>query len=130
MTKFLGIDYGRSKIGLAISEGFLAEPLEVIRDSDTRILRKKMKEIVDKNKIEKIVIGISEGEMAKETMQFLSTIRSTLPNIPVETHDETLSTQDAQRLAIEAHLPRGKRKSLEDAFAAAVMLQSYLDAHV
>lgn len=128
--KILGIDYGRKKIGLAIADGPLAEPLKVVRVGSTKEALMEIVKVVETEKIEKVVVGISEGAMAEETMKFLSSIRSTLSPVVVETFDETLTTQDAQKMAIEAGISRKKRKSLEDAFAATVMLQSYLDANV
>ena len=128
--KILGIDYGRRKIGLAVADGSLSEPLQVIRYKDIKILSEKLKKIIKENKIEKVVIGISEGKMAEETEKFLSAIRYTLLPIPVETFDETLSTHMAQELSKETNVSRKKRKNLEDAYAAAVMLQSYLDTYV
>lgn len=127
--KILGIDYGRKKIGLAIADGSLSEPLRVIRYSDTRILSEKLKKIIKENKIEKIVVGISEGEMGEESKRFALAI-SHQPLAIVETFDETLSTHSAQELSKEAKISRKKRKNLEDAYAASVMLQSYLDTYV
>jgi len=126
--KILGIDYGRKKIGLAIADGSLSEPLRVIRYIDIKILGEQIKQIVKREKIEKIVVGISEGKMAEETEKFLSAIRYTLSPVPVETFDETLSTHTAQELSREVGMSRKKRKNLEDAYAAAVMLQNYLDS--
>ena len=124
--QILGVDYGRKKVGLAIANGPLAEPYSVIRYEDTKVLIGELQKIIEENKIEKLVVGISEGQMAEETKIFLSAIRNTF-SVPVETFDETLSTQEAQTLSIEAGLKKGRRKSLEDAFAAAVILQNYLD---
>lgn len=118
--KILGIDYGRRKVGLAISEGVLAEPYKVIRYYDTRILGEKIRKIIEQEKIEKVVVGVSEGKMGEESEEFAG-------RLGAETFDETLSTHTAQELSREAGMPRTKRKNLEDAFAAAVMLQSYLD---
>ena len=123
----LGIDYGRKKIGLAISEIGLAEPLRVIRYADIKILCEQIKKIVEEEKIDNIIVGVSEGQMAKETKEFLKTIRYTLNPIPCETFDETLTSQDAQRLSQEAEIPRKKRREMEDAYAASLMLQNYLD---
>ena len=125
--KILGIDYGRNKIGLAIADGSLADPMGVIRYSDTKILVEKLIKVVEENNIEKVVVGISEGEMAKETEEFIKTIRSTLLPIPCETFDETLSTQDAQRMSREAGIGQKKRHEMEDAYAASIMLQNFLD---
>jgi len=127
--KILGIDYGRKKIGLAVSGGKLAEPLKVIRYRDIKILSEKLQKIVKENNIEKIVVGVSEGEMGEESKKFALAI-SYQPLAIVETFDETLSTHEAKKLSLEAGISRGKRRGLEDAFAAAVMLQSYLDSYV
>ncbi len=124
--KILGIDYGRSKIGLATSEGSLADPIGVIRYTDTKILVDKLIKIIEENNIEKIIFGVSEGEMGKESKNF-SLNFGKLVGIPVETFDETLSTQDAQRMSREAGIGQKKRHQMEDAYAAAVMLQNYLD---
>ena len=48
-------------------------------------------------------------------------------NVPVETFDETLSTQDAQRMSKEAGIKQKRRHLMEDAYAAAIMLQNFLD---
>ena len=122
----LGIDFGLKKVGIALSSGTLAEPYEVIRYSDDRILEKRIIEICEKQEIIKIIVGISEGEMAEKTREFITSLKKEV-DIPIEEFDETLSTLDAQRLAIESGMKRNKRREMEDAFAAAVMLQNYLD---
>lgn len=121
--KILGVDYGRKKIGLAIADGSLSEPLRVIRYKDIKILSEQLQKIIRENKIEKVVVGISEGEMGEESKKFAEIIGA-------ETFDETLSTYNAQELSREAKVGRKKRKNLEDAYAASVMLQSYLDTYV
>lgn len=125
--KVLGVDYGRSKVGLAIGEGSLAEPLKVIRYKDSKALDGEIKKIVEKEGFEKVVVGISEGKMAEETKEFVKRLEEKL-EIPVETFDETLTSQDAQALSIEAGVKRSKRKKMEDAYAASIMLQNYLDS--
>ena len=124
--KILGIDYGRSKIGLAIAEGSLADPIKVIRYSDTKILTDQLIKFINEEGIEKVVFGVSEGEMGKESKNFSVNFRK-IVKIPVETFDETLSTQDAQRMSMEAGIGQKKRHQMEDAYAAAIMLQNYLD---
>jgi len=125
--KYLGIDYGRSKIGLAVSEGVIAEPLKVIRYKDEEELIRKVEQVLKVELVEKVVVGISEGEMAKETKEFGKRLENKLKT-PVVFQDETLSTQSAQELSISANIKRKKRKEMEDAYSAAVILQSYLDA--
>jgi len=126
--RILGIDYGRRKIGLATSTNEIAEPYGVIKYRYLKKAMAKISEIVKKEKIEILVVGISEGEMEMESHNFASLLRGTL-KIPIDTFDETLSTQDAKSLSLKANVKRKKRHSLEDAYAAAVMLQSYLDSN-
>jgi putative Holliday junction resolvase len=124
--KILGIDYGRKKMGLSIATGKLAEPYKVIRIQEEEDATAKIGEIVKEEGVDEIIVGISEGAMGEETRSFGKRLSGRL-GINVEFWDETLSTQDSQTLSIEAGLSRKKRKGLEDAFAATVMLQSYLE---
>lgn len=118
--KILGIDYGRSKIGLAVGEAGLAEPLKVIRVANFEDALTKVKTEVEIEKPDRVVVGISEGEMGEESKKFAG-------ELGAETFDETLTSRDAQTLSIEAGVNRKKRKEMEDAYAACVMLQNYLD---
>lgn len=124
----LGVDFGLKKVGVAIANGTLAVPLMVLRYEDIKILINKIKSLCEKENIEKIIVGVSEGKMEEETKKFIESLKLKT-NITVETFDETLSTQDAQKLAIEAGIKRSKRKEMEDAMAAAIMLQNYIDIH-
>ena len=124
--KYLGIDYGRKKIGLAVSDGVIAEPLRILRYEDIRILREKLGKIISEFGIQKIVIGISEGEMGKESKEFGRVLEEKMKT-PVIYQDESLSTRTAQELSIGAGIKRKKRKEMEDAYSAAIILQSYLD---
>lgn len=113
-------------MGLSFAEGKLAEPYKVIRIQKEEDATAKIGEIVKQEGVELVVVGISEGAMGEETRSFGKRLSGRL-GIKVEFWDETLSTRDSQTLSIEAGLSRKKRKGLEDAFAAAVMLQSYLE---
>lgn len=126
--KLLGIDYGRRKIGVAISYGKFAEPLQVIRYKDYSKMIDHIKRIIEKQKIEKVVVGVSEGEMAEESKKFASLITNHQSLVTVEFFDETLSTHDAQVMSIQSGMGRKKRKEMEDAFAACIMLQNYIDS--
>lgn len=112
--KILGIDYGRSKIGLAIAEGPLAEPWKVIKPGE-------LKRVLENENFDKIIIGISGGQMGEEQKKFAESIGA-------ETFDETLTTKEAQKLSLEAGISRKKRRALEDAYAATLILQNYLDS--
>jgi len=119
----LGIDWGEAKVGIAISAGSLAEPVTVL-PTDTSI--SEILKLVLENKVEKIIVGISENESEKKARDFGKKLEEVVV-IPVEFADETLSTYEAQYLAIEAGVPQKKRKLKEDAFAATLILQRYLD---
>lgn len=132
----LGIDWGAAKIGLAIATSGVAEPYSVIRykrslppgGNDIKILWEALGTVIKKENVDRIIVGISEGKMGETQRMFAKDLSEKL-NIQVETFDETLTTQEAQKLAIEAGIKRKKRKQLEDAFAATLMLQSYLDSY-
>lgn len=126
--KILGIDYGRAKIGLAIAESFLAAPLTVIHVSSREYAIKKIVEVAEGEKVDKVVVGISEGAMADEQKLFATSLSLSI-SVPVLTWDEGLSTYDAQQMSKETGMSQKKRKDLEDAFAATIMLQSYIDSN-
>ncbi|MEK7112301.1 MAG: Holliday junction resolvase RuvX [Patescibacteria group bacterium] len=124
--RILGIDYGQKKIGLAFAEGSLAEPFKVLRVGSDEEALIKLGKVVKEEGVERIVVGISEAQMGGRSRKFGLRLRARL-RTPVEFFDETLSTQDARRLSFQSGVSRKKRKQMEDAFAAALMLQSYLD---
>ena len=126
--KILGIDYGRKKIGLSIAEGKLASPLKVLRVKSQEEAILKIGREAEKEKIEKIVVGISEREMGEEIKEFTSKLKEKL-DIPITTWDETLSTKDAIKLSIEAGIKQEKRRKMEDAYSATIMLQEYIESN-
>jgi len=119
--KILGIDYGRRKVGLAIGENGLSEPLKVIQVENFEDAVNRIEREIESEKPDKVVVGVSEGEMGEESKKFAR-------EIGAETFDETLTSRDAQRLSMEAGVSRKKRKGMEDAFAASIILQNYLDS--
>jgi putative holliday junction resolvase len=127
--KLIGIDFGLKKMGVAIATSKIAEPFAVIRYENDEDLINKFKELLGQEEPEEIIIGISEGVIAQKTKEFIKKIQEDI-DIPIQEFDETLSTQDAQRLAQEAGMRRKKRKKIEDAMAAAVILQNYIDVNL
>lgn len=122
--KILGIDYGERKIGLSISEGFLASPLRI--ETKTKDFEKRLKDFCQKEKIDKIVIGLSEGKMVQKQKEFGKKVADVC-NIPVAFWDETLTSKKAVQEMIGSGVSRKKRRR-EDAVAAALILQSFLEA--
>jgi putative holliday junction resolvase len=123
----LAFDYGRKKIGVAVSSGSLADPLTVLRGDTPEILKNKALDIIRVEKPERIIVGLSERDIATEAESFGRELEL-LSRVKVSFVDETLSTYDAQQMAIAGGMSRKKRKEMEDAFSAAVILQRYLDA--
>jgi len=127
MDNILGVDYGRRKIGLAIADAKakLAMPLKVVRYEKFKEGIEKVSKVAEVSGVSKVVIGISEGKMAEETKIFGRKLEEKL-HIQIEFQDETLTTYEAQELSIKAGIKRKKRRLLEDAYSAALILQEYL----
>lgn len=126
----LAIDYGERKMGFAIgnTDSRMVEPYGVIRFKSWQEANRKIVDIVELECVDKIVIGISEGPIAKKIKSFADNLKGGL-KIPVVFQDETLTSQEARSLAIEASIRRKKRRKLEDAYSAALILQSYFEFH-
>lgn len=122
--RFLAIDFGLKKIGLAISEGDLAEPLAVIPNQSSVI--SKMVALCRERKIEEIIVGVAEGKIAKQARSFGEAL-SRKSGLVVVYQDETLTTKEAIGKMVEVGKKRKYRQEKEDAFAAALILQEYLD---
>lgn len=125
--KVLGIDYGLKKIGMALAEAGLAEPLSVVNNQVSVI--NKITKICQNYSIEKIVVGLPEGKIATKAKEFGKKLSSST-SLPVVFQDETLTSKEAIAKMIEGGRGRKRRKEREDAVAAAIILQSYLDSHV
>ena len=123
---YLAIDFGLSKVGVAFSEGKIAQPAEVIHYNDLKKLVSKIQYLVKKYNTQAIVIGISEGRMSKKIYDFGEIIKKEIGISPIY-QDETLTTLEAQTMSAAAGHSRKKRKELEDAFSATIILQNYLD---
>lgn len=133
MNPILGIDFGRVRIGIAISDEllFLAHPLETI-PADKRSPA-RVAEIVREKKIDHIVIGIPRhmsgavGEAANEALRFVKELRAILP-CEVVTWDERLTTVAANRALREAGKKTRATRGYVDQVAAQMILQGYLDS--
>lgn len=127
--RILSIDYGEKKIGLAISrEGKIAEPLRVLKINSISESLEKILDVIKENNIGEIVVGNPGGENESVIKKFARGLEEK-SSLGVFFQDETLTTKDAIDLSLEAGIKRKKRKDMEDAFAAAVILQEYLDGH-
>lgn len=133
--RILGLDVGRRRVGVAVSDptGLIATPVEVIEVRSLKGAIRRVLEICREQQAELIVVGLPVslggelGPQAREVLQFVEALRRRSP-VPVETWDERLSTVGAARLLqAGGHDSRSMRGRL-DAAAAAFMLQGYLDS--
>ena len=113
--KYLGVDFGLRRVGLAISDGELASPWKVIEVD--RLFS-------EATNCDKVVIGVPEGKMGRIVGKVVKSLRR--KGIDVIEADETLSSQKAITQMIELNIPKEKRK-MSDAHSAAIILQNYLD---
>ena len=133
MTRILGLDVGDRWLGLAVSDplGILASPLTVIeRRGDDRRDIEPISSIIKRLEVERLVVGLPlsmDGSMSAQANKVKGFVDKLLEyiNLPIELRDERLSTVTAQRLLRERD-PR-KSRGRDDAAAAAIILQGYLD---
>lgn len=133
--RIIGIDYGKSKIGLALSDqtGFIASPLDCIRAESQKKALEAVSEKCLEMQAQKVVIGLplhmsgEASELSQAAEKFGDELRK-ITNLEVSFFDERMSSMQADRIMLEADLSRAKRKSKIDALSAAIILQSYLDA--
>lgn len=121
----LAIDFGTKRIGLAISEGFLAQPFGVLQNDKSFF--PELKRICSKNNVEKIVVGLPEGQLVGKILRFAKTLGKEL-RVQVELESEILTTETAKRMLIEAKKSQKFRKKSLDAAAACLILQHHLDS--
>lgn len=119
----LGIDFGLKKIGLALAQNGLIQPLGVVRNSP-RVFN-EIVEICKKNEVKKIVIGLTPGLLSSKIKEFSRRLSLDL-SLPVEFQDETLTSKQAIAKMVEEGIKKKKRRKLEDAAAAACILKEYL----
>lgn len=124
MRKVLAIDYGTVRVGLAINQHDLAEPFEILTNGPELI--EELKEILEDQQIQLILVGMSENKMAERTEQFIAQLQAEI-DLPIEIVDETLSSQEVHERLKESHLKLSKRQGPIDHYAAAVILQDWLD---
>lgn len=132
--KIMSIDYGDVRTGIAISDirGILASPLCVIKESYQPKLVDKIIELINENKIEKIVIGLprnmdgSYGYRCDDCKSLGQAIGEKI-NIDIEFEDERLTTVMAHNILSDNNVRGAKRKQTVDAISAVMILQSYLD---
>ena len=134
MGRFLAIDFGEKRIGLALSDPMkiIAKPFKTIFYSNQNDLINKIALIIKDEKIEKIILGLPKGLKGNNTSQtnivieFYNYIKDKI-DTPIVMEDERLSSVSAKKSLILQNIKTGHNKTLIDETAAAIFLQLYLD---
>ncbi len=141
----LAIDYGKRRLGLALSDefGVTSRPYATWTRINRRRDLSRLRDLVRQEGIRRIVVGLplhldgTPSEMSEEARSFAARVEKAL-GLPVEMMDERLSSWEAQETQSKTkpgkHAPRGsaghptsKKKAPLDEIAAAIILRDYLD---
>jgi putative Holliday junction resolvase len=133
--RILAIDHGTRRMGIAVSDELklIAQPLEYVPATPLAAFFERLKAIVAEKQVELILVGMPRnmdgtyGPAAEKVREFVLALNQAIP-VPVKTWDERLTSVQANRLLIEGEVRRAQRKEKVDKMAAAILLQSYLDA--
>lgn len=134
--RLVAVDYGKKRIGLAITDprGVVALPLTVVSSGKSLLqsVRAVLKALSPYlAEVKELIVGLplllkgTAGEMAKEVEQFAEILRQESQR-PVVLFDERLSSKAAERALLEMGHSRRERKEKSDATAATLLLQTYL----
>lgn len=134
--RYLAIDYGLKRLGLALcdaSETIVSPLCQLQRDSKRpEVVLDRIKEIVGEYQIEALVVGLplnmdgSEGGMVTVSRQFAEEVAGAV-GLPLHMQDERLSTAAADELLNETEFTKDQKKRRRDMLAACDILQSFLD---
>ncbi len=132
--RYLGLDIGDRWIGVALSDpsGSLASPLTIIGRTQDIADLEAIGSIIERNDVGRVIVGLprsmdgSLGRQAEKVQDFTRQLcRHT--EVPVEFRDERLTTVSARRLMQKSATKRNRKKIRDDAIAAALILQGFLD---
>ena len=134
MDRIIGIDYGRKRVGVAVSDplGIFASELETVQSA---MLIEYLKKYSENEKVVLFVVGYPinmdgrPSEAAKDIDIFLKHLAKAFPDIPVQLEDERFTSVLAHRAMIDGGMKKQDRMKKEsvDKISAAIILQSYLD---
>lgn len=129
----LGIDLGERRIGVAVSSGSVASPIETVtRSGDRAADHRRLLTLAAEWEVDTIVVGLplsldgSEGPAARAIRSEIAELAATT-SLAVVPYDERLTTVTANRLLRDGEVPGRSRRAVVDQLAAAVLLQSWLD---
>jgi len=135
MPRILALDHGTKRIGVAVSDELkmIAQPLEFIPTEPFAAFLTRLRAICTDKEVELMLIGMPRnmdgtyGPAAEKVREFIAALQPLIP-IPIKTLDERLTSAQANRVLLQGNVRRADRKQKVDAMAAAILLQSHLDA--
>ena len=130
--RYMAIDFGDKRTGLAVCDAdeTIASPLAVLTGQGA--LPERIAEVIKTQQIDAVVFGLplnmdgTEGGRVKIVRKFAEELAAFI-DVPVQFHDERLSSFDAEGKFAGSELTRKQKKRRLDAVAAASILQSFLD---
>lgn len=133
MKRWIGVDWGKTRIGLALSDplGITAQPLVVLKSDGIHNDIAAIGALVNEHAVTQVVVGLplnmngTESTTTESVRHFAYKLSQRL-TIPVVYIDERLSSKQAERALIEGDVRRENRKGKIDKVAAALLLQSAL----
>lgn len=135
MDRIIGIDYGKARTGLAVSDplGIFASGLETLPSA--KIIEYLKKYEASGERISRFVLGYplnlngSPAQTASEVDIFIKKLQEAFPEVPISLEDERFTSVLAHRAMIDGGMKYSRRrdKSEVDKISAAIILQGYLD---
>jgi len=134
LGRILAIDYGRKRVGIAVTD-----PLKIIANGLTTVHSKDififLEDYLKKEEVEIIVVGYpvnlkNEGSQSLQFINpFIKKMINKFPDIIIDTYDERFTSKMAQAAMIEGGVKKKDRqnKALTDKISAVIILQSYLE---
>ena len=134
MERIIGIDYGRKRVGVAVSDplGIFASALETVHSAK---IIDYLKNYAQNENVVRFVVGYPvnmngmPSEAVKDIDIFLKHLKKAFPDTPVELEDERFTSVLAHRAMIDGGMKKQDRMKKEsvDKISAAIILQGYLD---
>lgn len=122
----LSIDYGRIYLGLAISRQSFSFPLKVIKSKSDQHKIREIVKIIKQEEIAKIILGWQAGKLEAKIKGFANKLEK-ITKLEVVLIDENLTSKQAVNKMIKEGVSQKKRKFLEHAYAACLILDNYLE---
>ncbi|MCI5051803.1 MAG: Holliday junction resolvase RuvX [Simkaniaceae bacterium] len=132
MGRIVAIDYGRARIGIALTDEsqIIASPFKAVKGGKEGV-KNVLSALADKGEIEEFVVGLplhmsgQESEMSKEARAFAEKLKEASSR-PVHLFDERLTSSGVDRLMMGGGLNRRERAKKSDELSASLILQTYL----